>query len=354
MDWRTRLAVTLVAGLAGSAWAQQQRTTMGPPVRTGLQGQQLRVTNSPLSRSTPTSPVHGYRYWSPGYGWSGTSLQVEGDGWSFNVNGNLASELAGSRWGGHSHHALGNGGCIVVPDADTVLPNLPSWIRDRAHVLHGSDYGWGYDVICLPRWNGQSWVYVPIGYGYGYGASGYYYRDGGYSVNETAGWGTMNSPSGGQQQQTLPPPEPPKTIDIARLGVVLGDLPSAEAQYRMHLGENPQDSEALREFGLVMLEQERVDEGFAAIRKAYRDRPELARTPLPLGELGFDGARTRALMGIVSPEANELKSSSGWLTLAVLLQSQEKSGLALRMVERAAERGLEPPVADAFRSALKR
>lgn len=353
MNWRTGLAVTLVAGLAGSAAAQQQRTTMGPPVRTGLQGQQLRVTNSPLIRSTSTSPVHGSRHWVPGYGWSGTSLQVEGNGWSFNVNGNLANELAGNRWGGHAHQGHGNGGCIVVPDADTVLPELPSWVRDRAHVLRGSDFGWDYDVICLPHWSGNTWVYRPIGFRYGSFPSGYYYRDGGYSMYETSGWGSMNNPSG-NQQQTLPPPEPPKPLDIARLGVVIGDLASAEAQYRIHLGENPDDSEALREFGLVMLEQERVDEGFAAIRKAYRDRPELAATPLPLAELGFDGARTRALMGIVSPEANELKTSSGWLTLAVLLQSQEKSGLALRMIERAAVQGLEQPVADAFRSALKR
>ncbi|KAA0216504.1 MAG: hypothetical protein DYG94_04975 [Leptolyngbya sp. PLA3] len=356
MDWRTGLAVTLVAGLAGSVWAQQQRTTMGPPVRTGIQGQQLRVTNSPLTRSSPTSPTYGYRHWQPGYGWSGVSLQVEGDGWSLNVNGNLANELAGNRWGtGHSYHGHGSGGCIVVPDADDVLPDLPSWLRDRVHVLHGSDYGWDYDVICFPQWNGHSWVYVPIGYGYGYYPSGYYYRDGGYSINETSGWGSLSNPSSAQQQQqTLPPPEPPEPIEIARLGVVLGDLPSAEAQYRIHLGKNPDDSEALREFGLVMLEQERVDEGFAAIRKAYRDRPELARTPLSLADLGFDGARTRALMGIVSPVANELKTSSGWFTLAVLLQSQGKSGLALKMVERAAAQGLEQAVADMFRTELKR
>lgn len=356
MDWRTRLAVMLIAGSAGSAWAQQQRATMGPPVRTGIQGQQLRVTNSPLTRSTPTSPAHGYRYWQPGYGWSGVSLQVEGDGWSLNVNGNLANELAGDRWGtGHTYHGHGNGGCIVVTDANDVLPTLPSWLRDRVHVLHGSDYGWTYDVICFPRWNGNSWVYMPIGYGYGYYPSGYYYRDGGYSVYETSGWGTMSTPSpSNQQQQTLPPPEPPKPIDVARLGVMLGDLPSAEAQYRTHLGENPEDSEALREFGLVMLEQERVDEGFAAIRKAYRDRPELARTPLPLADLGFDGARTRALMSAVSPVANQLKTSSGWFTLAVLLQSQEKPSLAMKMLDRAEPLGLDKPVADAFRATLKR
>ncbi|MCL4219936.1 MAG: tetratricopeptide repeat protein [Phycisphaerales bacterium] len=356
MDWKTRLAVTLIAGLTGTSWAQQQRTTMGPPVRTGIPGQQLRVTNSPLTRSTTTSPMNGYRYWQPGYGWSGVSLQVEGDGWSLNVNGNLANELAYNRWGtGHAHHGYGNGGCMVVPDADDVLPTLPSWLRDRVHVLHGSDYGWTYDVICFPRWNGNSWVYVPIGYGYGYYPSGYYYRDGGFSVYETSGWGTMSSPSSGQQQQqTLPPPEPPRPIDIARLGVVLGDLQSAEAQYRIHLRENPGDSEALREFGLVMLEQGRVDEGFAAIRKAYRDRPELARAPLPLADLGFDGARTRALMGTVSPAANQLKTSSGWFTLATLLQAQDKGAQALKMIERAAEQGLEQPVADTFRSVLKR
>ncbi len=353
MDRRTRLAVILIAGLAGSAWAQQQRTTMGPPVRTGIQGQQLRSTNSPLTRSTPGSPVHGYRQWTPGYGWSGVSLQAEGNGWSLNVNGNLANELAGNRWG--TSHGQGNGGCIVVPDADEVLPTMPSWLRDRVHVLHGSDYGWDYDIICCPRWNGNNWVFVPVGFGFGSRTSGYYYHDGGYSVNETSGWGTINDPSGSQQQQqTLPPPEPPTPLDIARLGVVIGDLPSAEAQYRIHLGENPEDAEALREFGLVMLEQERVDEGFAAIRKAYRDKPDLAGSPLPLAGLGFDGARTRALMGIVSPVANQLKTSSGWFTLAVLLQAQEKNGLAMKMLDRASAQGLEQPVADAFRATLKR
>lgn len=363
MRGRSLIAVVAVLGIAAGAGAQQQRTSTGQHVRTGLPGQQRTTTGQTLRPQQGAYPSGGNRYYYPGYGWSGTSLHIDGNGWELHLNGNLANQLASYSWGtGQGHwgsYGSGEAGCVAVLNADVFLSDLPNWLRDRAQVLRGSDYGWDYDIVCFPRWNGNSWVYVPLGYGYGWYPSGYTYRDGRIYMNETVGWGTLgNQSTSGQQQQqaqaVAAPVEPPKPIDVARIGLVVGDLQSAETQYRIHLKENPEDSEALREYGLVMLESDRADEGFAAIRKAYRDKPELAETPLELGALGFDGNRTRQLMGIVSPEANQLKTASAWLTLSVMLQAQEKNGLAQKFLKKAEGEGLDKPIVDALQAKLSR
>lgn len=360
MQSRYLFAIGVLAGMAAAAGAQQQRSTMGPPVRTGLPGFSKTVPNQRNilpSQGVDYGDYHlnsGWGWYGPG--WSYTGINVNGNGWSLYTNNGLANQLAGNQYvGNRSGHGGHDTGCIVVPDANDVLPNLPSWWRDRAHVLHGGDYGWDYDVICFPEWNGNSWVYVPVGYGYGWYPSGYTYVNGQVTMNETAGWGTFSNPQPSQAQAQpaveVPPPTP---LEVARIGLLIGDLASAEAQYRAHLKDNTEDSVALREFGLVMLEADRVDEGFAAMRKAYRDRPELVGQPLNLAALGFDGARTRTLMGVVSPQANQLKTASAWLTLAVLLQAQEKDGAALRMIKKADEVGLDQSIADPFRTQLTR
>jgi cytochrome c-type biogenesis protein CcmH/NrfG len=132
----------------------------------------------------------------------------------------------------------------------------------------------------------------------------------------------------------------------------MGDLDVAEDQYRAHLQEHPDDSEALREYALVMFDAEKVDEGFAALRKAYRDDPSLAAKPLDLREFGFDGPRTRRLMAKISPVANRIGTSSGWLTLAAVLQWQGKARAAERMIDNAEDVGLEPEIVTAFRTEL--
>lgn len=357
-------AVGVVTGLAVLASAQgiserpgTIRTHTSTPIRTGMSGN-LRTSAGDLSRVVPGTGLTRGGFYLPAYYTTGTSINIHGDGWDISVNGGLANQLGWSSWYGNRYgfgHRSGwsTNACIIVPDADEFLSSLPENVRDDVHVLRGADYGWDYDILCVPRWTSNGWVYVPVGYGYGWYPSGYTYRDGRMYVNETADWGRLGAPATRRDEpaEQLPPPEP---LDLARIGLMIGDLDAAEAQYRAHLTAHPDDSEALREYGLVMLEAERVDEGFAAMRKAYRDKPELADVPLDLRSLGFDGARVRRLMGRVSPVANEIETASGWLTLASLLQSQGKTRAANRMLDKAEAKGLDEPIVRSLRTALNR
>lgn len=344
------LSVVSLAAIPASAQNEpgQIRTSTGIPMRTGI-GQPMRTSTGGPSL-VPLQPGLGYPAYYNGYGYgSGSSLSVNGDGYSINVNGSLAQTLAYNTWSGSSF-GFGHGSdtCLAVDNADAILPNLPAYVRDHATVLRGEDYGWSYDVICLP--GGGGWHGGYPSYGYGWYPTGYtYYPVGQSNIAATSGWNSLS-----QTQQQIPPQPvtPPEAIDIARVALVLGNLDSAEEQYRIHLNEHPDDSAALREFALVMFEADRVDDGFAALRKAYRDQPELAIKPLDLGQFGFDGPRTRRLMAKVSPVANNLKTSSGWLALTALLQWQGKDRAAIRMLEKAEAMGLESEIVTPFRSDL--
>jgi len=295
----------------------------------------------------------------PAYYTSGTSLSINGDGFSVSLNGGLAGQLgyntiAGNTYGGYYSNSTT---CVAVLDADAVLATLPSSVQSRVTVLRGADYGWDYDVICLPESGGYYGNYPGYGYGYGYGwypPGNTYYLSGQSVANPTFGWGTLNQPNTAPATNQTPaqPTKPPTALEVARVALALGNLEGAEEQYRIHLKENPEDSEALREFALVMFDAERPEEGFAAMRKAYRDDPELATRPLILRDFGFDGSRIRRLMGKISPAANRIKSSSGWLSLAVVLQGQNKMRAARRMLDKAEALGLEPKIVSALRSRL--
>jgi len=339
------LGALALAAMPASAQNQpgQIRSTSAIPMRTGF-SQPIRTTSGDYTRLTPGVGNYPGTYY-PFYGASGTSLHVSGDGYSINVNGSLARQLASNVWTGSSFgFGHGSSNCIAVTDADSVLPNLPAYIRDHATVLRGEDYGWSYDVICYP--GGGGWRG-----GYGWYPAGYTYYPVGQSniVNATTGWNTLNQPA---TQVPPQPVTPPEAIDIARVALVLGNLDAAEQQYRIHISEHADDSAALREFALVMFEADRADDGFAALRKAYRDDPTLASRPLDLRQLGFDGSRTRRLMAKVSPVANDLKTSSGWLALTALLQWQGKDRAAIRMLDKAEAMGLESEIVTPLRTDL--
>lgn len=365
------IMIAMISGLVTlaitPAWAQNQpgqiRTSTGVPMRTGF-GQSPQTTAGNLFGVIPGSGQthHGSSF--PAYITTGTSININGDGFSIGLNGSLAQQLgfntySGNTFGSGSYGSghYGSGTCVSVPDANSVLINLPQNVRDLTTVLYGVDYGWSYDVICLPSSYGHGGAYGGRGYsGFGYGWSppgNTYYLNGYPAPTQTAGWGTL-----GQPNMTAPPPpaqpvEPPTAIELARFALATGELEAAEQQYREHIKEHTDDSQALREFALTMFELERPDEGFAAIRKAYRDQPELAAMPLDLRRFGFDGSRTRKLMGKVSPTANRLETSSAWLALAVLLQGQDKDRAAARMIDKAEAAGLDPEIVSRFRTKFK-
>lgn len=325
----------------------QIRTSTGIPMRTGF-GQPIRTTAGNYNRLTQGTGLYPGNYYYPAYT-TGTSLSVSGDGYSINLNGSLAQQIGLNSLLG-SNHGFGST-CLAVSDANDILPNLPAHVRDRTTVLLGKDYGWNYDVICFPSGGNIYTGYGSYGYGW-YPAGNVYYAAGRSNINNpTAGWTSLGGPAT-TQQAPQQPVTPPEAIDIARVALVLGELESAEEQYRIHLQDNPEDSDALREFALVMFESDRVQDGFAALRKAYRDDPQLATRPLNLRDMGFDGSRTRRLMAKVSPVANTLKTSSGWLALAALLQWQDKDRAAIRMLDRAETMGLEAEIVAPLRTDL--
>ncbi len=366
--------ISMAVGVAAAQHSPGQvRTGLQTPIRTGLQtpirtGFQtpLRTTAGSYGGLTPgvgSSVFHGGRYFPSYYYTSGTSLSINGDGFSVSLNGGLAgglagqlgySTIAGNAYGGYYGNSTT---CVAVQDADAVLANLPANVLNQVTVLRGADYGWDYDVICLPDSGGYYTNYPRYGYGYGYGwypPGNTYYRSGQSVANATSGWGRLSQPntSSAATQAPAQPVEPPTAIEVARVSLALGNLESAEEQYRKHLKENPDDSQALREFALVMFDAERPEEGFAAMRKAYRDDPELASKPMNLRAYGFDGPRIRRLMGKVSPAANSIKSSSGWLSLAVVLQGQDKARAARRMLDKAEALGLDIEIVTALRTKL--
>lgn len=354
----------IVAGVmvfaAGSARGQTSnqpghiRTTPSIPMRTGFT-QPIRTSAGDLSRLVPGGGGRFHGTVFPAYITTGTSLSVTGDGLLVSLNGGLANQLGFNTIPGNAYGwRQGSTTCIAVPDANVVLANLPANVQRQLKVLRGADYGWNYDVICAP---GRKHSYPSYGYGYGWYPSGYtYYRAGQYSAGQpltnTNGWSSLGQP-GTQQPVSIQPTEPPEPIEVARVALVIGDLEVAEQQYREHLAENPDDSAALREFALVMFEAERTEDGFAALRKAYRDDPDLAGDPLDLRDFGFDGERTRRLMTKISPIANRLKTSSGWLSLAAVLQWQGKDRAAVRMLDRAEDIGLDSEIVTAFRAKLE-
>jgi tetratricopeptide (TPR) repeat protein len=363
------LFVGVISLTASIAVAQnhpgQVRTGFQTPVRTGFQTP-LRTSAGNFGNLTPHSGSgfhSGGGYFSSYYYGSGTSLSINGEGFSVSLNGGLAGQLgystiAGNAYGSSYGNSYGTSTtCVAVQDANAVLANLPANIRNQTTVLNGADYGWDYDVICLPETGGTYNNYPRYGYGYGYGwypPGNTYYRSGQSMANSTSGWGTLSQPNAGSSATQAPakPAEPPTAIEVARVSMALGNLDSAEEQYRKHLKENPGDSQALREFALVMFDAERPEEGFAAMRKAYRDDPELASKLLNLRAYGFDGPRIRRLMGKISPAANRIKSSSGWLALAVVLQGQGKDRAARRMLDKAEALGLDAEIVTALRAKL--
>ncbi len=332
----------------------QLRTSTGVPMRTGF-GQTPQTTGGDLFSVIPGHGQSVYGYGFPAYVSTGTSLNINGDGFSIGLNGGLAGQLGFNTYRGNAFGSsyARSGSCVTVPDANRVLADLPVHIRDHTTVLYGADYGWSYDVVCLPYHYGHGGNYY-TGFGYGwYPAGNVYYANGQSAPTQTNGWGMLNQPRQALPTAPATPPEPPTTLELARFALIIGDLEAAEEQYRLHIQEHTDDSEALREFALTMFELERPEEGFAAIRKAYRDQPDLVSSPLELRRLGFESSRSRKLMGKVSPTANKLKTSSAWLSLAVLLQGQDKARAALRIIQKAEEAGLDAEIVTLFRAKLK-
>jgi hypothetical protein len=154
-----------------------------------------------------------------------------------------------------------------------------------------------------------------------------------------------------------PPPAPAPVVydsEAERGDAMLRAGYAAEAitTLRAYLDANPHDAYAMRSMGLAMIARNQVSDGVALVAHAYRTEPALAAYPLPVDAFGTP-ADLRRILERVSVHANRTNMPSGWLALAALMQAENRNQLAIRMVERAKQAGLEPEVASQMSAALR-
>lgn len=162
------------------------------------------------------------------------------------------------------------------------------------------------------------------------------------------------------REQPAPTPqpaqaEPPRSL--AEVGVyALREKRAADAvvALRRHLDTAPDDARAMRVLAIALLEDRRAADAAAVMRLAYRTDPLLARERLSPEALGFSTREFRNLVTRAVGHANSVRSSSAWLSVSVLMQGEIRDDLALAMLARAADAGLDPAVADALRAELAR
>lgn len=164
-------------------------------------------------------------------------------------------------------------------------------------------------------------------------------------------------PEAQPQPETQPeyqpqPAAPANNKELGDLYLLAGDSKSAAAAYRIFLGENPDDSEAMRGLGLALLDLNQVKEAAAMIGMAYRTSPTLAYNRVARDAFGGDPAMLRENLRRVSVYANQSNSAAAWLTLAVLMQAEGRNAVARSMIERARGAGLEESVVRMMQTAL--
>lgn len=127
----------------------------------------------------------------------------------------------------------------------------------------------------------------------------------------------------------------------------------AVGAYGTHLAEFPEDWMAMREMAVALLEFGRVQDAQDLMAVAYLQDPELGIYPVPrliYGE-GFMSAMDTLIQRAVRHAHGE-PSADGWLLVAVLMQADGRAEVARKMIDRAAELGLEESILEGFRSAL--
>lgn len=329
MRWsrgNTRFAALCVAALAAGVAGQQvqvtQAQTAPPSSRGGLMGVPAKLPNVlgrnrslPIERQitfpAPTLPPLGPGGLAPGPGviWGGNCWKV-GDG--LTIRGHLSND----DWKLHFK--------LRSPDLiECDPPRHP---------------GWGY---YSPWWGIRYGSYINTG-----PVNGYYAGPVDYS---------LRYPQLAQPQPAAPAAEPAPeltSLEKARLYMAVGALEEAIEAYRDHLDADPEDVEAMRALGVAMLEHGRTEDGIAMVALAYRTDPMLARSKLDLAEIGLDGRRYVSLRDRVLHFAARTDSGSAHLVGTMLLQADDKTPGAIRVLDRAARAGLSDDIVDAFRREL--
>ncbi|MFG0285853.1 MAG: tetratricopeptide repeat protein [Phycisphaerales bacterium JB039] len=149
----------------------------------------------------------------------------------------------------------------------------------------------------------------------------------------------------------VPPPDPPTTEEIAAAAMQRGDYEEAVTRWRERLAEAPEDASAVRALGLAMALDGDLQAGTAMVAYAYQLSPELIYQPMPRSTFGTHRAADRALRSVVI-YANSKRTDSAWLTVAMLMQMEDRDHHAARMIRKAQQAGLDEELAKKFLDAL--
>jgi hypothetical protein len=163
---------------------------------------------------------------------------------------------------------------------------------------------------------------------------------------------TLQMPAPTNAAQSSPSAPPETDIDAARRLVSNEVYEAAVERYRMHLAENPDDFEVMAELSLALAGAGRFDDATAMARLAYERDPTLANRPLD-ERVAIDSRELRKIVVRAVRSAHDRDSASGWLLVTVLMQAENRDPVGLRMLDRAADRGLDAGVVDALRVALR-
>jgi hypothetical protein len=228
----------------------------------------------------------------------------------------------------------GSGGPVNSPPADPGNPGGGGGGGDG----NDCDHGHSCNCVWLPSW------------GWGWGSWGF-------------GWSRFNRfriggvVSGPQQEfeATQTEPEPELTpYEIAIGWMQAGDGAAAANWFEEHLRQFPTDLVAMREYGLALIDADRIGDGVAVIGYVYDLMPGLASQSVRPDFWGGSAARLRRSVTATVRVAQRSPSGNAWLAVAVLMQAEGRDDVALRMLERAADEGLSPAVADRMRLRLTR
>jgi tetratricopeptide (TPR) repeat protein len=239
-------------------------------------------------------------------------------------------------------------GSAVKPDPGTAPIGQPGQGGGNGQPYPGNpcDHGVGCTCFWYPLYGypffGGSWY----GYGFHYGAWRSIPRD--YRQ-----W-TVVGPVNQEFQGGPAEPEPWTVYETAVYWMMEGDAEQAVEWYRAHLDENPDDLLAMREYAAAMLEAGRTLDAVAVMAYAYDLAPGLSGRAMDPGL--WDGSPLRLRRSVVQAvrAAHAAGTGHAWLLVAVLMQAEGRDAVALRMVDRALEMGLNPAIGERLRRELER
>lgn len=344
MRLATALGVSTVV-LSGAAFGQQCANGFRPVNNTGnflSAPAQLPRRTMGLWRESVPHPSEG-RVITPTHGFG-----RQGVGRGFVSTGRVGGPI-GSEGGGPRQCFEGSGlnirGQISSGDA-TVALSLNSGVLGSCDVGNFDhplkDCGFSHGVcspVVSPWWWGTQWWYD--------------YYEPRYPIDGPVVVYQTSLPAQGQAA----PPSAPAPVDLtdaqqAALLLKSGDTPQAIALLESYLNSEPDDAEAMRLLALALVSNGQVREAAAMMSFAYGADRSLAHEPLGPSNLAAGSRGLREAVRESVAFAHEEESSSAWLLVSVLMQAEGRDNVALRMLERSIDAGLDERVGIAMRAAL--